>query len=155
MNDFAINGIMFLTADAIDQADIWCVNSITAKNKVEKNSQSSFFRVRMPQSRLIEPIVRPFLSESGDIVLKGSPEESTGSKAIRGKEGRIPDLSLRVDVEGFQHALFLCEVKTISYMNSENSNPDSDFIKLINEMKDELDNMGDVYSLLVQALQYL
>lgn len=36
-------------------------------------------------------------------------------------------------------------------MNSENSNPDSDFIKLINEMKDELDNMGDVYSLLVQG----
>ncbi|KAI8091611.1 hypothetical protein BDF21DRAFT_145107 [Thamnidium elegans] len=158
---------------AIDQADIWCSNSIVAKNKMEKKiarvvssvlrniQMKKVQRMKEPLfcSQLIEPIVCPFLSESEDVVLKGSSEESTGSKARRGKEGRIPDLSLCVEVKGFQHALFLCEVKTISYMNSENSSPDPDFIKLINEMKDELDNMGDVkdesrvvYSLLVQGI---
>lgn len=67
-------------------------------------------------------------------------------------------MSLCVQVKDYNYALFLCEVKTVQYMNSENSLADPDFIKLINEMKDELDHMGEineenkiVFSLLVQG----
>lgn len=68
-------------------------------------------------------------------------------------------MSLCAQVDGHNHALFLCEVKTMAYMLQESSDPDPDFIKLMNIMKDELDNIKNldsdskiVYSLLVQGI---
>lgn len=55
-------------------------------------------------------------------------------------------MSLCAQVDGLNHALFLCEVKTMAYMLQESSHLDPDFIKLMNIMKDELDNIKSLDS---------
>lgn len=123
----------------------------------------------------MERIVGLFTPESEDIVLKGyclksgrlkitniscnrSSEELQGSKARRGNTGRVPDLFLCVNMSDFNHAFFISEVKSLLYMRSDRRPSDPDFVKMVNEIKDGIDCMGNiskecktVYALLVQG----
>ncbi|KAI7893481.1 uncharacterized protein EV154DRAFT_561227 [Mucor mucedo] len=157
---------------AVDSASVWVTKAISSTKNDEKKVARSLSQVlgnlaqkkvsilREPLfcSQLVEPLVCPFLPQSSDVKLRGSSEESAGSRARRGREGRMPDLSLCTDIDGLNHALFLCEVKSLNYIMQENSHSDPDFIKLMNIMKDELDFTAGldnksriVYSLLVQG----
>ncbi|KAI7893907.1 uncharacterized protein EV154DRAFT_125703 [Mucor mucedo] len=109
-------------------------------------------------SSFVERIVGPFMPESEDIVLKGSSEELQGSKARRENTGRVPDLFLCVNMSDFNHAFFISEVKSLSYRRSDRRPSDPDFVKMVNEIKDGIDCMGNiskecktVYALLVQG----
>lgn len=91
--------------------------------------------------------------------MNSGTDESLGSKLRRGKYGRIPDLSVRLDLDDDNKVmLFACEIKTPEHMNTikpeEHESPD--FIKLCNIMKDELDFMNSpeiapIYGLLVEG----
>ncbi|KAI9356919.1 hypothetical protein BD770DRAFT_411101 [Pilaira anomala] len=99
---------------AADEALVWSYTAIQSKNKAEKKVAASLATVlknlaqRNVQtmkeplfcSQLVEPVVCPFIPQSGDFKLKGSSEESEGSRARRGTEGRKPDLSLSTQVGG-------------------------------------------------------
>ncbi|KAG2208252.1 hypothetical protein INT47_006107 [Mucor saturninus] len=99
---------------AVDAASVWVTGAISStKNDEKKVARSlsqvlgnlaekkvSNFREPLFCNQLVEPLVCPFWPQSSDATLKGSSEESTGFKARRGREGRIPDLSLCTELNG-------------------------------------------------------
>ncbi|KAL9536816.1 hypothetical protein MBANPS3_012341 [Mucor bainieri] len=81
---------------------------------------------------VVEPIILPFMM-SNECEFSGKTTPSNGSKA-RKDRGCIPDISLRLD----NSCLMLVYIKSEPH-RINNPDDDSDFIKLANMMKDELD----------------
>ncbi|KAI7893910.1 uncharacterized protein EV154DRAFT_478957 [Mucor mucedo] len=148
-----------------------CLNGLNVSGHF--HSFMSFYSNMSKEKRVIEediicnccgrafntPTVFPKMTASMIFQRTGIPRGSTRPENKTGYVIRVPDLSLCAKVGDFQHAIFIAEVKSVQFIRSENSPPDPDSIKLVNEMKDELDSIMDtidkehriVYSLLVQG----
>lgn len=154
--------------DSIDSAIRWLYEAeqerSSAKATVDicfnmAKIKSEHLREHLFSSMIVEPIICSFLpSDSKYTYMKGNSEQLPESKGRRGSHGRVPDLSLSVTVNGLKVTLFLCEIKSPSFMKTTKEE-DPGFIKLANEMKDELDlmmrqvenNNVAIFGLLVQG----
>ncbi|KAL9536584.1 hypothetical protein MBANPS3_012539 [Mucor bainieri] len=98
---------------------------------------------------MVNPIIMPFMSN--DYEFSGNCIPLNGSKARRGC-GRAPDLSLRLN----NSCLMLDEAKSEVH-RLDNPGDATDFIKLANMMKDELDvckgESKVCYGILIQGLE--
>lgn len=144
---------------------VLCKKDTTAERKIAflsiqtfKNGDIKNMKEPLFISQVVEKLLCSFLTDGFHIFLQGSTDESIGSKERRGKVGRIPDLSVLVKMDNNTAMPFICEVKSPNYMKhmQMNSCQISDFVKLCNILKDELDHMGNiddkvVYGLLVEG----
>lgn len=156
--------------NGIDVVDDWWI--VCRRNKEEKetkiakcisnllsnikNATLGDMKEPLWGSRIVETILCPFLPLSDNCILRGNTEESIGSKERRGVYGRIPDYTVSVNVDSKKQAIFVSEIKSPEYMDSLTDDSQSDFVKMINVMKDEvdlmkLDDKRTMYGLLVEG----
>ncbi|CAO3653859.1 unnamed protein product [Mucor hiemalis] len=85
------------------------------------------FELKAPLSRnlFIEPILSPYVAIHKKYVLKGSSDESTGSRERKRDPGRISDLAVNIKHTSYSQSIFVCEVKSAVYMQKHPySHPD-------------------------------
>ncbi|CAO3653865.1 unnamed protein product [Mucor hiemalis] len=113
------------------------------------------FELKEPlyQSLFIEPILSPYIAFHKKHVLKGSSDESMGSRERKRDSGRIPDLAVNVKHTSYSQSVFVCEVKSAVYMQ-KHSHDHPDEVKLINLTKDELDVVQNKYAAKGDVIAY-